>query len=201
MKRHFLAAAAILMSVPMAYAQGDASSASSATSPVGTQTVEKAQEFLRLISEQFKFSSSVITSPEIYYLSTNIRFEPAGPCLTRITRDFEWRLSGSQSSPLMDARSNFDQFVAEWARTYNESVSTTRKRFEVVLSPEEINWSSVSSVHVSKAQQGEVGDRFISVVSQNGLYLVSPDAPTAARVKYAMEFLRSACDLSASTGF
>lgn len=167
------------------------------------QTVEGAQEFLRLITQQFAFASADISNNTFFYRSTGIRFEPAGPCVSRISRNFEWRINDGQSSPDLDPEGNLAALLAHWTRTYpgDTNLATNHKNLSTTLVPAEVNWSSVSSVKTFKSAQTDTGDRGVLVNTQPAFSLIAPDVPTAARVAYAMEFLRSACDVSASTGF
>ena len=203
MKHVSLAVATIAMATGSAQAQ-ESGAATSAAAAAPTQTVEKAQEFLRLISQQFELVSHLL-APDNYYRSINIRFEPSGPCTTKVTRKFEWRLGGAQSSPELDAEANFEALVAQWNQAYPSqdaaAVEAYRKGFLPFLVPTEINWSSVSSVKRYKAHHNETADRAVVIQTDRGIAVVPPDEATAARVAYAMEFLRSACDISASTGF
>lgn len=205
MKRPYLVAAALsLVSVA---AQGqDAAAPPTAAEPAQgpTQTVEGAQEFLRLITSQFSFVSAEIADANNYRRSTDIRLEPTGPCTSRASHRYEWRQGSSQSDPNMGPTASFAAMLADVTRTYSLDAATAetyRKAYISSLLPAEINWSSVSSVKTYKSAQHEPTERAVFVQAQPGFFLIAPDAPSAARVAYAMEFLRSACDQSASTGF
>ncbi|TAD75097.1 MAG: hypothetical protein EAY70_11005 [Sphingomonadales bacterium] len=206
MKWFLLVAAAALTTAMPGYAQESGAATTPTTSSGPAQTVEGAQEFLRLITLQFPFVSSDIAKADFYARSINIRFEPVGPCDSLITRDFEWRIGDSQSSPGLGAEANLDGYIAAWLRNYSVTDVTTaadyRKTLSTALMPAAVNWSSVSSIKTFKANSNETTERAVVVTAQPAsVVLVTPDAATAARVAYAMEFLRSACDLSASTGF
>ncbi|MFA9200811.1 MAG: hypothetical protein ACEQR8_06425 [Cypionkella sp.] len=206
-------ALALAASGPAAAAQDAAEPAATpapAAAPTGpTQTAEGAQEFLRLITQQFKFVSGEIIDSRTFARSTDIRLEPAGPCKTNSTRNYEWSIgltdgTAERSTPGIDAGGSFENYIAVRSRLYNMDASNSaidRKNQAPTLIPAEIDWSSVSSVKTYKATQHETTERGIYVAAQPGFWLVAPDEPTAKRVAYAMEFLRSACDVSASTGF
>lgn len=200
-----VAAAALATAIPSHAQEGGASTAATPGTGPG-QTVEGAHEFLRLITQQFPFVSADISNAEFYYRSTNIRFDSAGPCDSLITRDFEWRIPGGQSSLGLGPEANLDGLLAEWDRNYPTTdvaaATANRKNLSTALIPAEVNWSSVSSVKTYKTGlNNETTERVVLVTAQPAFTLTAPDAATAARIAYAMEFLRSACDLSASTGF
>lgn len=206
MKWLLLVAAAALTTAIPGHAQESGGSTTEAPSTGPSQTIEGAHEFLRLITQQFPFVSADIANAEFYYRSTNIRFESVGPCDSRITRDFEWRIPGGQSSLGLGPEANLDGLLAEWNRNYPTTdvaaAETNRKAISGALIPADVNWSSVSSIKTYKTGlNNETTERVVLVTAQPAFTLTAPDAATAARVAYAMEFLRSACDLSASTGF
>ena len=172
------------------------------------QTVEGAQEFLRLVSTQFGLITSVVDSGDYYSYHANLRFEPASVCVTNVSSEFKWRRLAEQSSPDAGNQANFESFRASTLHGVTldaASRATWDTYFNSLILPPEINWASVSSIETVSArmygQQFPDVKRVIFVHTKPVVAVVAPDAALAARIAYAMEFLRTACDKSAETGF
>lgn len=171
------------------------------------QTVEGAQEFLRLISTQFSMANSPLTSGDAYFAYRNIRFEPESACTSTISSELDWRISGEQSIPSAGNDQNFERYKAVILRG-SQMDATTLANWHASFEPNRfrtsVDWSSVSSVQKMSAKTyGATDDvkRVILVNAQPAFVLFAPDEPLATRIAYAMEFLRAACDRSAETGF
>ena len=191
----YAAAAAVLAATPLA------------AQDAPQQTVEGAQEFLRLITTQFSMSNSALTSGESYFTYRNIRFEPESACTSTISSELTWRVSGEQSIPAAGNEQNFEGYKAVLLRGSQmdaTALANWHKAFEGNRFRTSVDWSSVSSIETYSAKPYGAPDdvkRVIIVHAQPAFALVAPDVALATRIAYAMEFLRAACDRSAETGF
>lgn len=181
------------------------------TGPLGAQeapqqTVEGAQEFLRLISLQFSMANGALTSGETYFAYRNIRFAPESACSSSISSELDWRLNGEQAIPGAGNDANFERYKAVQTRGWPDANVTANwhKQMEAWRLRTSVDWSTVSSVQKGSAKTYGAPDdvkRAILVNAQPAFVLFAPDEPVATRIAYAMEFLRAACDRSAETGF
>jgi len=199
--RNYLAAAAALMAMPLA------------AQDTQQQTPEGAQEFLRRASMQFSLANSPIESGENFIVHTNIRFEPASICVSDISSEMKWRQGAEMSLPNAGSEENLERYRAFMMKglTQNGTVPlqpATQASWDAYFNglryPREVNWASVSSVETVGAKAYGAGDdnkRVVVVHAKPAFAIVAPDAGLAARIAYAMEFLRAACDMSAETGF
>ena len=192
----YAAAAAALAAAPLA--------AQDATQ----QTVEGAQEFLRLISTQFSMANGAATSGDYQFAYRNIRFEPESACVSTLGSELIWRYNGNQSVAGLSNDENFERYKITASNNYANmdaaAIAKWNAAMEVSRFRTSVDWSSVSSVQtVSAKTYGAPDDvkRAILINAQPAFVIFAPDAPLATRIAYAMEFLRAACDRSAETGF
>ena len=182
-----------------------------ATSPLAAQdapqqTVEGAQEFLRLISSQFSMANNAL-SGEYVFVHRNIRFEPESACVSTIGSELAWRYGADQSVPGLGNDENFARYKAVLLRGSTmdaAALANWHAQYEGMRYPTAIDWSSVSSVETVGAKPyGALDDtkRVTVIHAQPAISVVAPDVALATRIAYAMEFLRAACDVSAETGF